>query len=313
MLKRWMPRIALALGVALWAGACRPNARQRIPITVASARTPEQMVLGKMTVLALKAEGYRVSDKTGLGIPSEVRMALTGGSIDICWEYTGDAWKLYLGHDVPIKDPHELYEKVQSEDTYKQITWLAMAPAQRTVTMAMREETARKAQIVTLSDLVQYAKQVNPHLTVCTSTELRDRVDGLRGFESYYRLRFAEDSVRVMPAAQGYAALARGECDCALVLSTDGEIAAQGLRLLQDDQQFFQGSNLAPVVRTALLQEYPDVERVLTRLSHLLTQAAMTELNHQVMLDGAQPEKVARRFLTKNRILGPSLGTLIGR
>jgi glycine betaine/choline ABC-type transport system substrate-binding protein len=119
MLSRWMPRIALAWGVALCVGACRPDARQRIPITVASARTPEQMVMGKMTVLALQAEGYRVSDKTGLGSSSEVRKALTGGSVDICWEYTGDTWKLYLGHDIPIKDPQELYAKVQSEDTYR--------------------------------------------------------------------------------------------------------------------------------------------------------------------------------------------------
>ncbi|WP_334138546.1 hypothetical protein [Corynebacterium variabile] len=41
------------------------------------------------------------------------RLAKVDGDIDFQWEYTGNGWINYLGHDDPILDPDELYRAVR--------------------------------------------------------------------------------------------------------------------------------------------------------------------------------------------------------
>lgn len=280
--------------------ACHSNAPAAKAIVVGSADSPEQMVIGKMTLLALKSAGYKVVDKTGLGSPNVVRAALEAGSIDVCWEYTGDAWLIHLRHDFPIANPQETYEKVRAEDALNQISWLRPAPYQRTLALLMREQDAQIHDISSISDLSRHLAARDPSLRLCTPQELYDKGNGVRGLERVYRLHFQEEGIIFLPLQEGYKALLGNECDCALGLSGDSGLATKGLRILQDDRRFFQASNLAPVVRTPILREAPDLGRVLEGLSSLLTQEAVAGLQRQVA-KGDKPHAVARRFLTQNR------------
>jgi osmoprotectant transport system substrate-binding protein len=273
-----------------------------VPVVVASGDSSEQLVLGKMTVQTLKTAGYTAIDKTGLGSPQVVRAALDAGNVDLCWEYTGDTWMVHLGHDFPIADPQEVYEKVRGEDALNQISWLAMAPCQHVLALLMREKDALDLEISTVSDLARYMAGRDPNLRLCIPPEFYSRGLGIQGLESVYRLRFVEGGVRQVPMQEGYQALQRGDCDCALGLSADKEIQALGLTVLKDDRGFFQASNLAVAVRTPILQQLPNLERTLARISALLTQEAMAELQREVIA-GDKPETVARRFLAKNGVI----------
>lgn len=298
--RRWLG-IALSLLASFSCLGCHHDTSGgTTPVVVGSADSPEQMVIGKITVLALKSAGYSVVDKTGLGAPSVVRAALEAGSIDVCWEYTGDAWLIHLKHDFPIANPQEAYEKVRAEDALNQLSWLRPAPYQRTLALLMREQDARARGIGSVSDLARYMAQQDPSLRLCVPQELYDKGSGVRGLEKVYRLHFLEEGVRFLPLREGYEALGSGECDCALGLSGDSDIVMRGLRVLQDDRKFFQASNLAPVVRTPILRELPDLGRALGEISPLLTQEAVAELQRQVA-EGDKPQTVARRFLTRSR------------
>jgi osmoprotectant transport system substrate-binding protein len=297
------PWLSLGLLAALVLPGCRPNPLQRVPITVASAVSPEQLVLGKMTVLALSAAGYRVNDKTGMGEPWLVRAALETGTVDLCWDYTGDAWLVYLQHDLRIADPGAVYATVRAEDARNQLSWLAMSPYTHTLALAMRADLAGKHQIAQLSDLAGYIKQVNPDTSLCVPEKLYESVQGIRGLERLYGMRFNRERAHFMSSQDGYRALADGTCDCVLGFSSDPEARGAQVRMLADDRGFFQASNLAPVLRTPILEELPSLEPTLAEISRLLTPEVINDFQRQVTENGRKPEVVARGFLMRHGML----------
>ena len=300
--RRW---IALTLALAMLLASCSTRVQRRMfgktPIIVASADEVEQRVVGKMTVLALESAGFVVADKTDLGSPWMVRAALAAGNIDVCWDYTGDVWSLYLRHDHPISDPEELYQKVRDEDALNQITWLHPAPSQRGLGLVMAADAARQRSITSISDLADHMNHVDPDLSLCTPRELCDAAYGIRGLERVYGVRFSKDRVRFMSTQDGCEAVAREECDCALGYPSD-VVLVGALCLLVDNRGFFQASSLAPAVRTPILTEFPDLAQILGEISQLLTQEAMAEFRRQVTVDGKRPETVARRFLRQHGV-----------
>jgi len=190
--------IVLALIALLLLTACHPDHKRRAPITVASADTPEQLVLGKLTVLALEADGYNVVDKTGLGSSWVVRAALERARIDICWDYTGDTWPIYLEHDQPISDPVELYQAVYADDALNQITWLPPAPCQHTMGLVMRKDVALEKELTQIGQIDRYIRRVDPYFSLCTPRERYATASGIHGLERAYNMRFKEDRVHFM-------------------------------------------------------------------------------------------------------------------
>ncbi len=296
----WASVCLLAILVLI---GCRPNPLGRVSITVASANTPEQLILGKMTVNALTAAGYKVNDRTGLGDPWVVRGALEAGTVDLAWDYTGDTWLGYLQHDLRIADPAVVYATVRAEDARHQLSWLAMAPYQHTMVLVMRADLADKFEITRLSDLADYTQRVNREASLCVSESLYDSMQGIRGLERLYGLQFNGERVRFVSPQEGYQAVAGGQCDYALGYSGDPEINDKKIRVLADDRGFFQASNLAPVLRTPILEELPSLEPTMAQISRLLTPEAMSDLVHQVTMDGRKPETVARNFLAQYGLL----------
>jgi osmoprotectant transport system substrate-binding protein len=88
-----------------------------------------------------------------------------------------------------------------------------------------------------------------------------------------------------------------------VAFGTDGEIAANDLVLLEDDQGLFPPYQVAPVVRQELLEIYPRVAEVLNDLSPRLTDEVMRQLNYEVSGNQREPADVAREFLISEGLL----------
>jgi osmoprotectant transport system substrate-binding protein len=115
---------------------------------------------------------------------------------------------------------------------------------------------------------------------------------------------FAFKSVKLIDFGLKYQALAQGDVDVVVAFTTDGMIAALDLVVFEDDKHLFPAYQVAPVVRAATLDAHPQVATLLDRLSPLLTDAAMRQLNLQV--DGPQkrePEDVAHDFLQEHHLV----------
>lgn len=288
--------LVLALG-------CARERERRPQVTVASADTPEQILLGELARQSLEAAGYHVVDATNFGPPWTVRTAMVEGRVDVYWDYTGDTWVLYLGHDLPITDAERCFDQVRQDDALNQVIWQGPAPCQRNLAILMTRATARRLEISSVSDLARHLNRISADLRLCAPTDLYERMSGIRGLERVYGLRFDTNLAQFVSAERGYRMLQEGQCDCAIGYTSDATLYAADLQVLEDDRDFFHESNLAVAVRAPLLREHPDLEYALTRLTRQLTEEAMTDLRRQVLLERRKPEGVARRFLNQAGLL----------
>jgi osmoprotectant transport system substrate-binding protein len=289
-------RTILCIGCVLLLvlAGCKPKTLLG-PVTVASGNSTEQLLAGKLTVLALRQNGFLVNDRTGFATSAEARTALLTGSVDMGWFYTGDTWTIVMGHDLPITDADRLAQAVASEDKPNGIVWLSPSPYVLRLGLVMREADLKNIQLSTLSGLPGYAARHEP-LTLCAPEDLIDKAIGIQGFIQTYSLDFSVERIQAWPIPEGYQALLRGDCDCALGYSVD-VVGNSSLRFLEDDKAFFPVSGFALAIRQEVETRFPDLRQVLDRVSFWLTPAAINALVLQVEQDKQTPESVAQKFI----------------
>jgi osmoprotectant transport system substrate-binding protein len=280
------------------AGSEAPLAQQvdlsGVDITVGSKEFTEQLILGQMTVQLLEAAGANVTDQTGLQGSNVVRQALTSGQIDAYWEYTGTGWINHLGNTEPVEGEEEQFEAVQEADAENSIAWFALAPMNNTYALAVKEETGPDIQ--RLSQVPPLTEEGNPGL--CAATEFLTRDDGLPGLEEAYGFEFEDVTEVALGLIYGSVG---DQCTFGEVFQTDGAIAANNLRVLEDDQNFFPKYNVAMNMRQGVYDENQEAyEQLFGPVAEQLTNEQMRELNGAVDVDGEDPAEVARRFLVDN-------------
>ncbi len=272
-------------------------------IKIGSKEFTEQLLLGKITVIALEDAGFQVEDKTGVAGSDKVRLALENGDFSMYWEYTGTAWLSQLQHDDPITDPQEAYEKVRDEDANNGLTWLQYAPLNNTYTLMMRRADSEELGIKTISDLAEYVNSNPGELRVAIDHEFSIRPDGYPGVQEHYGFTQSEDEIKIMDLGIMYKTLKEGQVDVAMGFATDGRIPAYDLVNLEDDKAFFPVYNAAPVVRSEVLESNPEIEGILQKIAVLLDTEAMMKLNYEVDINEREPEEVAREWLQSEGLI----------
>ena len=275
-------------------------------ISVGSKEFTEQLILGEIAVQALENAGATVERRTGLVGTTATREALTSGSVDLYWEYTGTGWITLLGHDEnPIKDPRQQYDAVAAEDAERNgIRWLEPAPANNTFALAVRREAAEVLGVRSLSGLAALTELRPENATLCAAEEFLLRPDGLPGLQQAYGFQFPAGSVAQLPLDDIPGAVDEGDrCNFGEVFLTDGRIRTLGLTVLEDDEQFFPAYNPAPTVRREVLDRHPDIARLFAPISAKLDNETLQGLNAAVDVEGRPPADVARQFLRQNSLL----------
>jgi osmoprotectant transport system permease protein len=277
--------LLLGIGVS-HPGLPSPGAPAR-PIVIASKPFGESYLLAEMFAQLLEARGFEVHRRPGLGATEIAFQALRTNQIDAYPEYTGTGLLAILG-ERPNPDPRQVYRQVAREFRRRYgARWLPPLGFQNTYAIAVREETARRYRLVTLSDLARVSKSLRAGLT----PDFIGRPDGLPGIQRAYGIGFRE--VRALLPAVKYQALAAGEVDVIDGYSTDGFIARYNLVVLVDDLRFFPPYEAAALVSSAFVRDAPAGVAALTELSGLLTEADMRRLNRRVEVDGIPVSRVA--------------------
>ena len=269
-------------------------------IAVGSKNFTEQLLLGKMAVIVLRAAGADAPDLTNIPGSSSARQAMIEDQVQMQWEYTGTAWIAYLGETKPIPDEKRQYEAVRDRDKKEnQLIWLTPAPMNNTYGFAGPSETIKKLGITKLSELAKVPKE---DLTFCVESEFNNRNDGFVPMLKTYGLTkgkdFPDDNVKVLDTGAIYSATDKGTCTFGEVFTTDGRIKALDLTVLEDDKAFFPKYNVAPVVTETVMESYPAVADLLGPVTAKLTDEVLIELNAQVDVDGRDPADVAIAWLT---------------
>ncbi|MFJ3384837.1 MULTISPECIES: glycine betaine ABC transporter substrate-binding protein [unclassified Curtobacterium] len=274
-------------------------------ITVTSKNFTEQLVLGKIAVLAAKAAGFEVTDETNVPGSVAVRQLMTSHDADMTYEYTGTAWLTYMGHKEGIPDKTEQWQAVKDEDAGNGLTWLDPAPMNNTYAFAVRKEAV--AELGGITKLSQIADLPADQRTFCVESEFNSRADGFKPMLAKYGLQLGgsgatsipKGNVDILDTGTVYTATDRGTCNFGEVFTTDGRIKSLGLQVLEDDEGFFPAYNVAPVLSSSVLQEYPQLADVYDQISPKLTDAVLQELNRQVDVEGREPADVAFDWMVK--------------
>ncbi len=281
---------AILIACALGGGNETANA----PIKVGSKDFTEALIIGEVYSLALEKAGFQVERKLNLGGTPVAQAALESGTIDLYPEYTGTGLLTIL-KEPALSDPKQVYDKVSAGYKEKGLIWLEPSPMNNTQALAMTKESSDKLGIKTISDFVAKAGQ----LTMVGPPEFEVREDGLPGIKAKYG-NFDLKEYKAVDAGLRYKALTDGEADVTVAFSTDGEISAFNLVVLQDDKQLFPPYQVAPVVREETLKANPKIADALNAVAPKLTDATMQKLNYEVSGKKREPAEVAKEFMDQS-------------
>lgn len=281
--------LAVCLSLPLCATAV---AQEPSTVRVGCKNFTEQEILGELVAQLIERHtGLTVERRFGLGGTDICHAALVGGQLDIYVEYTGTALLNVLGQTV-ISDSDRAFRVVASK--YREqfdLEWLPPIGFDNTYAIAVRGGDAEANGWTSISDLVDVAGELKAGFT----SEFMERPDGYPGLRRAYDLVFGS-AVDLDPGLM-YQALADGEVDLICAFATDGRIDEYDLRVLDDDRRFFPPYDAAPVARSDLLREHPEVREALVALARTLADDEMRTLNFAVDVLKREPREVAGQWL----------------
>ena len=102
-----------------------------------------------------------------------------------------------------------------------------------------------------------------------------------------------------------YSAIENGSFQVTEVYTTDGLNIKAGLKILEDDKNFFPEYNGTLLVRQEVLDEYADqgLEQVMNLLEGRISNEQMAQMTYQVDVEGRDVNEVARNFLVEQGLL----------
>ena len=147
----------------------------------------------------------------------------------------------------------------------------------------------------TVADLEKYKDQIDAGFD---SQWLIREGDGYPGFVEAYGFELANK--HSMQIGLVYDALAAGKMDTVLGYSTDGRIASYNLVTLEDNLKFFPPYDASPAATYEILEEYPELDEVLSRLVGQIDTETMQKLNYTADHQLTEPAIVAKNFLEEH-------------
>ncbi|MBU5436967.1 hypothetical protein KQI42_03035 [Tissierella sp. MSJ-40] len=286
--------VMLILSISL--AACGSSSSKKI--VVGGKDFTEQDILVNIVSELIEAKtDIKVDRKPYLGGSSVVTSSLQSGDVDIMVDYTGTGLVSVLKEEV-IADADEAYRVVKERyDNDFGIKWLEPLGFNNTFAITMRKEMADEIGIETISQLKDHAKD----LSFASTQEFLEREDGYDSMKEIYGIEFKD--VKAMDPGLAYTAIKEEQVDISVSFATDGRIPAFGLKILEDDKNFFPPYDAAILVRNDILEEYSELEDVLNSIAGKLTDEEMAKLNAQVDLEKKDSKQVAKQWLVEKGII----------
>ncbi|SHF10446.1 osmoprotectant transport system substrate-binding protein [Kaistia soli DSM 19436] len=300
-------RALIAATMATLMGATLAQAAD--PVRVGSKIDTEGALLGNIIIDVLEANGIPTVNKVSLGNTKIVRGAITAGEVDLYPEYTGNgAFFFSIDSDPVWKNAKEGYEKVKALDyDANKIVWLTPAPADNTWVIAVRKDVADANNLKTLED---FAKWLNGGGTfkIAASAEFVESPAALPAFQTAYGFKLGPDQIVTLAGGDTTtfiraAAEQTSGVNGSLAYGTDGALAALGLVALADDKGVQPVYAPTPIIREAVLKDYPQIKDLLAPVFQSLDAPTLQGLNAKIAVDGQDAGQVASDYLKSKGFL----------
>ncbi|ABC64452.1 glycine betaine ABC transporter substrate-binding protein [Erythrobacter litoralis] len=227
----WGGAAAAALGIfaSAWALYGPSGEDDDDTIVIAAKQFSEQYILARLIGGQLEKAGYNIEYRDGLG-SAVVHNAVSTGAIDISIDYTGTIWTNNLARqDNPGRDAmYRIIKQWEAEQTGTLV--LGKLGFENAYGLGMREDRAEKLGVTGIGDLTPIASR----LVTGGDPEWFERPEWI-AVRDAYGLEFARQ--RNFSPTFMYNALKSGEADVISAYTSDGRIAADNIRILDDPKQ----------------------------------------------------------------------------
>jgi len=124
----------------------------------------------------------------------------------------------------------------------------------------------------------------------------------LRSLERTYEFRLRSEQLIVLAGGETAATIAAAAAgtsgtNTAMVYGTDGGIVAAKLRMLEDDRHDQPIYAPVPIIREAVLKQYPQIAPLVKPLMEGFSRETLQQLNARVQIDGEDEAAVAGEYL----------------
>ncbi|GAA4477479.1 ABC transporter substrate-binding protein [Rhodococcus olei] len=274
--------------LATGGGSTDPNA-----VIVGSANFPESETVANVYAEALRANGFAVSTKLGIGSRETYVPALRDGSIDVIPDYTGNLLQFLDKNATATSAPDVNAALTAAVGPDLAIT--TPAPGEDKDAVVVTRGTADRWQLTGIGDLAPHS----PEVTFAAPAEFQERPAGLPGLRENYGLDIAPGNF--VPIADGggpatVRALADGKVTAANIFTTSPAIGANDFVVLADPKNNFPAQNVVPLLRAQ--KKSDKLSAVLDAVSAKLTTDQLIALNDAVSGDAkTEPADAAARWV----------------
>lgn len=226
-------------------------------------------------------------------------------SCDLMISYDGTVLTTFLHQDVTdVPENMSIYDFANAEVNKKYgLRMLGKLGFDNTYAVAMPEKLAEQYGISTVSDLVPHS----PNFVFGAEHEFFTREGSMKfiPFTEFYGLNFKDS--KSVDVSLKYPAVESGQFDVTEVYATDGLNKKAGLKILEDDRNFFPDYNGALLIADDLFERYsetaPELPEVLALLEGRISNADMVNLTYEVDVMGKSVDEAAESFLREKGLL----------
>lgn len=254
----------------------------------------ENITLAEVYGQYLAAQGFDVEILTPAGFRTEALDALESGDVDLVIDYIGGQQTALAPDTETSSDADEVVSVIEPLLEEAGLTLLEPSDANSGDALVVRGDSEAS----TISDLAGL------DYVFGGAAECYERPQCYLGFTDpeVYGITFA-DTKTIEFGPQLGDNLAADEVDVVMWGTTAPQIEEQGFRILEDDKGLFPAQNVAPVIRTEVLDAHEGLAAALDELSAMLSTDDLVEWNRATDIDKREPDDVAREWLEENDLL----------
>lgn len=286
--------LAFSLTVCLLVGCA---GQQDGVLHMATKPMTEQYILGAMMKALIERETdlkVALTEGVGGGV-ANIQPAMESGKFDFYPEYTGTGWNAVLKKESIYNEG--MFDQLQAGYQEMEMQWIGMLGFNNTYGLAVSDAVAQSFGLNTYSDLAR----VSDGLVFGAEYDFFEREDGYNALCAAYGMDFA--STVDLDIGLKYDAMRQEKIQVMNIFTTDGRLSNAKVKVLQDDKGIYPSYMCGFVVRSAVLERYPELEQVFSKVENLINDAEMARMNHLVEEEGASPEAVAQAFLMEKGLL----------
>ena len=257
-----------------------------------------EILINMYKILIEENSKLDVELKPGLGKTSFVFNALKNGNIDIYPEFSGTAVFTFLNETPVNNNAEDVFNQAQKGmETKFKMVMLKPMKYNNTYAIAVSKKFADENNLKTISDLARVKDKIKAGFT----REFNDREDGYPGLKKLYQ--FEIPNIKEFEPKLRYVAVQSGDINLVDAYSTDPELAQYNMVILKDDKHLFPPYQGSPMMREETLKKYPELKKILEKLSGKISDEEMSTMNYRVSVKGEKAEDVAREYLRNAGII----------